>query len=334
MGKKELNQNAILTAMNKLKTPTGTHRLTEFLAAAGVTLSERTVRIYLNELEEAGLIESQGKRKRVITKLGLNELSASQTFQRVGWLSSKIDQMTFDMTFDLVTRTGMVVVNTSILNAADLDICMPYVLKVFECGYSMGDLVTILGPGESLGELTIPEGKIGFCSVCSITLNGVLLKHGVPTNSKFGGLVELRDNKPIRFAEMIHYDATTIDPLEVFIRAAMTDYVGAVSTGNGLIGASFREMPENSRELAVRLAERLEAIGLGGFMKIGWPGQPVLGIPVNQGCIGVVIIGGLNPIAVLVEKGYQFFSRALAGLLEYNRLFHYSELPEAVNAYL
>ena len=47
----------------------------------------------------------------------------------------------------------------------------------------------------------------------SITLNGVLLKHGIPTTSSFGGLLELREGRAIRFVEMIHYDGTSIDPL-------------------------------------------------------------------------------------------------------------------------
>ncbi len=175
---------------------------------------------------------------------------------------------------------------------------------------------------------------LGFCTVCSITLNGVLLKHGVPVTSRFGGLVELRQGRPTRFVEMIHYDGTTIDPLEVFIRSGMTNYCGAIKDGNGLIGASFREMPEKCRDVAVQLAERVSTVGLGGFMEIGWPGQPVLGFPVTPGRIGVVIVGGLNPVAVLEEQGHRVSSRALAGLLEYNRLIHFDELSQALQPYL
>lgn len=160
------------------------------------------------------------------------------------------------------------------------------------------------------------------------------MKHGVPTTSRFGGLLELRDGLPTRFVEMIHYDGTSIDPLEIFIRSGMTDYCGAVRDGNGLIGAGFREMPANSRDLAVQLADRVSAIGLGGFMEIGWPDQPVLEVPVTPGRIGVVMIGGLNPIAVLEERGHRVHSRALAGLLEYNRLIHFDEFPKTLAQYL
>ena len=123
----------------------------------------------------------------------------------------------------------------------------------------MGNRLALLAPGETLGHLTVPQDKLGFCTVCSITLNGVLLKHGVPTISRFGGLLELRDRQPTRCIEMIDYDGTSIDPLEVFIRSGMTNYMGAIRNGNGLIGASYREMPEDARDRVIQLGERLSA---------------------------------------------------------------------------
>lgn len=198
----------------------------------------------------------------------------------------------------------------------------------------MGNRLALLGPGETVGNLTVPQDRLGFCTVCSITINGVLLKHGIPTTSRFGGLLELRNGRPTRFVEMIHYDGTSIDPLEVFIRSGMTNYTGAIADGNGLIGASFREMPEDSRDLVVHLGDRLSTIGLGAFMEVGFSGQSVLGLPVDHGRIGSVIVGGLNPIAILEEMGNRVYSRALSGLLEYNQLISYEELPEALKAYL
>ena len=333
MDKKERNRAAILGALHKIGAPANSVSLMQFLSAAGQNLSERTVRLYLAELDAEGLTMPRGKR-RMITEKGINELRAVHAFNRVGYLSAKIDQMAYSMTFDMVTRTGLVVVNMSLVDPRHLDACKSDVCKVFARKYAMGSLLALLPPGETLGEWTVPADKLGFCTVCSITLNGVLMKHGVPTTSRFGGLLELRDGRPTRFVEMIHYDGTSIDPLEVFIRSGMTDYLGAIKDGNGLIGAGFREMPENSRDLTVRLAESVSAIGLGGFMVIGWPDQPVLGLPVSPGRIGVVMIGGLNPISILEEHGYRVFSRALAGLLDYNRLFHFEELPKVLGKYL
>ena len=317
---------AILNVFNGSGDAQTSAQITEALVKQGHDLSERTVRLYLKELDEAGWTKNLGRRGRIITEEGRAKLGTFQTFSRMGLLSAKIDQMTYDMTFDLALRTGAVVVNTTLVMPEQLRSCIDKVCRVFEAGYAMGNLVGLLGPGERIGDIVVPEDRVAFCPVCSITLNGVLLKHGVPTRSRFGGLMGLKDGKPMGFLEMIDYDGTTIDPLEVFIRSAMTNYLGAIESGNGLIGASFREVPAGSRALVVDLAEKAAAVGLGGFMAIGQPGQSLFNIPVSEGRVGAVVIGGLNPVAVLEEMGYRVFSRALSGLLDFNRLFHYEEL--------
>lgn len=334
MDKKERQRLEILNVLGKANGPTTSIQIAHDLEVAGHYLSERTVRLYLSQLDAEGLTESKGRRGRLITEQGQAELRAAQLLQRVGYLSARIDQMTYAMNFDLATRTGKVVVNTSLVNPRQLASCMDQVCKVFSEGFAMGNRLAILAPGETVGGMTVPPDRLGFCTVCSITLNGVLLKHGVPTVSRFGGLLELRNKRPTRFVEIIHYDGTSIDPLEVFIRGGMTDYRGAIRDGNGMIGASFREMPQDSREQVLNLAERLSAVGLGAFLEVGLPGQSVLGLPVSHGRIGSIVIGGLNPIAILEEMGYRVYSRALGGLLEYSRLFGFEELPKVLKQYL
>ncbi len=325
---KEKRKLAILTALRESEEAVNSAGITRMLSNQGYEVSERTVRLDLLELDKTGLTRNLGRRGRRITEKGLEELDASQALERVGFLSAKIDQMTYWMNFDLATRTGTVVVNTSLVEAQQLTSCVDKVCRVFEKGYAMGSLLALLQPGERIGKLTVPEGMLGFCSVCSITLNGVLLKHGIPTRSRFGGLLELRNGRPRRFLEIITYDGTSIDPLEIFIRSAMTDYLGAIETGNGRIGASFREFPAESRQLTIDLAQKLDAIGLGGLVEVGLPGRDLFQIPVSQGRIGALVIGGLNPVAILEELGMRVISTALSGLLDFNRLFHYRELPD------
>lgn len=155
-----------------------------------------------------------------------------------------------------------------------------------------------------------------------------------PTHSSFGGLLELRNHKPTRFVEIIKYDGTSLDPLEIFIRGGMTDYAGAIKNGNGRIGVGFREVPADSRENVISLIETFKDVGLGGFLLVRWPGQPLLEIPVTEGRTGVVVIGGLNPVAILEETGIKRQSKALAGMVEYERLFHYKEMNDRIRAML
>ncbi|MGQ9503422.1 MAG: DUF128 domain-containing protein [Thermogutta sp.] len=332
--RKHRHRLEILKALRKAYRPLSSSAIAKLLASAGYMLSERSIRLYLTELSDEGLTVSHGHRGHTISEKGLAELRVSQTIQRVGYLSAYIDEMTYKMTFDLERRTGSVVVNTSVVNPQDLAASLSSVCQIFEKGFAMGTRLALLEPGERIGDLQIPQGKIGFCTICSITLNSVLLKHGIPTTSRFGGLLEMRDGKPFRFAEIIHYDGTSIDPLEVFIRGRMTNYRGAITTGNGLIGASFREIPEDARDIAQRLSDESAEIGLGSVMAIGLPAQPLLGIPVTPGRVGLLVMAGLNPIAILEEMGYPMYSRALSGLLDFSRLITLQELPAALERFL
>jgi repressor of nif and glnA expression len=334
MTKKNDKKIAILNALKSQNGPASSLKITQMLSLGGLDFSERTVRFHLKELDEAGLTVSYGRKGREITEIGLAELQSSQIIQRPGYLSAKIDRMIYGMNFDLPLRSGTVVVNTSIIDPHQLASCVDKICTVFSKGFGMGNLLSLLGPDETIGEITVPKGKVAFCTVCSITINGILLKHGIPMTSRFGGLLKLKDGKAFRFVEMIHYDGTSIDPLEVFIRSGMTDYHGAIKDGNGMIGASFREVPGESRGRLININQRLQEVGFGAIMEIGLPGQPLLEIPVSHGRVGVVVSGGLNPIAILEERNNRTFSRALSGLLEYDRLFHSKEFPSNLQKYL
>ena len=119
--------------------------------------------------------------------------------------------------------------------------------------------------------MVVPEGSVGIGTVCSITVNGVLVAHGIPTNSRFGGLLELRDHKAVRFAEFINYDGTTIDPLEVFIRSRMTDYLGATRTATGSSGRAFAKCRPTAAITSRRSGRRWSRSAWGGC---SWWGGP------------------------------------------------------------
>jgi repressor of nif and glnA expression len=308
MDKKRKKQLSILGILKLSGGPLSSTRIASELAMLGQDASERTVRLYLKEMDAEGLTVNEG------------------------FLSAKIDRMTYGMDFDLAKCSGTVVVNITLVPLRELVPRLDMICKVYEQGYAMGHLITLFEPGERVGRTSVSEGMVGIGTVCSVTLNGVLLKYGIPTHSLFGGLLEIEDRKPKRFLEVISYDGSSIDPLEVFIRSGMTDYVGAVTTGNGRIGAGFREFPDESRALIEDLADKLSRVGLGGFMMIGRSGQPVLEMPVSEGSVGAIVIGGLNPVSILEETGVRVYSRAMAGLVDYSKLFRYEDLPRRVGA--
>jgi repressor of nif and glnA expression len=329
MDKRKKKRLAILDVLSASERPIGSSKITDTLTAQGLEISERTVRLYLQELDTQGLTENFGRRGRRITESGRREADDARVLERIGFLTGKIDTMAYRMNFDPETSSGQVVLNLSLVRPSDItNERRKLISKVFAKGYAMGKMMALFEPGEIFCGTTVPDDMVGIGTVCSITLNGVLLQHSVPTVSRFGGLLELVKGHPTRFVELINYDGTSIDPLEIFIRSGMADYVGAVTTGNGRIGASFREYPAESIETIRAIAARLEAIGLGSLLCLGHPGQALYGIPVGPQRAGAVIIGGLNPMSIFEETGLRIYSRALSGLADFNRLFHYSEFRE------
>jgi len=324
----------ILNVLKDAGRPLGSAHIMDELRYAGQSMSERAIRMYLKDLDDEGLTSKIGRKGRIISEAGLREIESSRIIERVGFLSAKIDQITYRMSFDLKDQSGTVIANISIVKPEQVKDNLDSIYQVYENGFAMGEMITLFGTGENIGTITVPEGMVGIGTVCSITLNGVLLKAGIPMLSRFGGLLEVRDFKPSRFTEIIMYDGTSLDPLEIFIKSGMTDNSGAISTGKGRIGAGFREFPSDCLEKVYEVDSKLKKTGLGGFTLIGRPSQPLLDIPVSGGRIGSVVIGGLNPIAVLEEKGIRIHSRALAGIIDYERLFHYTALGTYLKPYL
>ena len=80
------------------------------------------------------------------------------------------------------------------------------------------------------------------------------------------------------------------------------------------------------RDRVVELSRLFKKAGLGNIIAIGWPGQPLLGIPVREGRVGFIIACGLNPIAALIESGYQISHRLQHVLADFQELFHFEEL--------
>ncbi|MCK5201209.1 MAG: DUF128 domain-containing protein, partial [Spirochaetales bacterium] len=257
-----------------------------------------------------------------------SEVSRARVVDKVGLINSKIDYFSYKMNFDLTKKTGTVVINISFIPLKDMIAAIDLLLPAFESGFSMGNLIGLYLPGDVAGSDVVPDGYIGIGTVCSFTLNGVLAGKGIPVRSVFGGLLEIEKGKPSRFIEIIKYDGTSIDPLEVFIKSGMTNETGAANVGDGRIGANFLEVPGAARDEVVAIGNAMKKAGLGTFLTLGWPGHSVLQIPINWGRMGGIVIGGLNPIAVLEESGIKIISKAVSGLVEYESLFPVSEIAD------
>jgi repressor of nif and glnA expression len=190
------------------------------------------------------------------------------------------------------------------------------VVPIFQSQLSLGNKVAVARAGETMGSFQVPLGSCVLATICSITVNGILLSRGIPVTSRFGGLLEIRDRRPVRFVDAIEYRGTTVDPLEVFMGAGMTRVATCARTGNGIIGASFREIPDGAVEPARHILGQLRERGIGGDLMMGEGSLPLLDIPVTAGRTGMIIVGGLNPLAALREAGIPMTLRSLSGLCD------------------
>ncbi len=134
----------------------------------------------------------------------------------------------------------------------------------------------------------------------------------------------MRGGEPARFVQLIEYRGTTMDPLEAYIRAGMTSVGDCAASRNGIVGASFREVPTVAVE-AVKRAAKARVLGSEGILAIGQPNQPLLDIPVAEGRTGMIVIGGMNPFAAMFEAGVPFELESLTGLEEWSRFQPFQE---------
>jgi len=239
---------------------------------------------------------------------------------------TKIELLAFRTDFNWKTRTGMVPVNVSFFPEEKLAKALNLMAPVFKAGICAGDRVAIARSGEKLGELLVPEGKVGLATVCSIVINGTLLKAGVPMDSRFGGILQIRNRQPLRFVELIHYAGSSLDPSEVFIRGKMTSVAQAARQGSGKILANFREVPAVCRPVVEEVVAGLKSAGLGELLLMGNTSTPVCEIPVQPNKIGMILIGGMNPVAAAEEGGISAENRAMSTLLPYEALIPFPDI--------
>jgi repressor of nif and glnA expression len=317
---------AILKVLSESTEPLGSIHIARELERHGIFLSERAVRYHLKITDERGYTQPMGHDGRMLTERGQEELKIALAPEQVGFIHEKLELLAFHTTFNPKTRIGQVPINTSIIDRADFGPAIEAMSESFRARLSVSDLVAIASEGEKLGSVVVPKGKIGLATVCSVTINGVLLKAGIPTESRFGGVLEVRDSSPRRFVAIINYAGTSLDPSEQYIRAGMTTVQGAARTGYGKILANFREIPAPSRSVAQEVLDSLKEAGIYGVYALGNTSEPLCQIAISLNRVGMVLLGGLNPVAAAVEAGIEIENIAESGMIEFNQLTSFWKL--------
>jgi len=317
---------AILRALADSEEPMGARAIASILHAEGIELSERTVRYHLRLMDERGLTKNLGEPGRLITDRGREEIEHAGVHEKLGFVISKIDTLAYRSTFDMVTKQGKIILNLSFIPEQRFDEALEMMRDVFRAGYCMSELVIVRRAGERVGEVQVPEGMVGFGTVCTVTINSVLLKRGIPVDSKYAGLLEIYRDQPLRFTHLISYAGTTVDPTEMFTVGRMTRVRDASLLGQGRILASFREVPAAAESDLKAVLQQYQSNGFRGVLAAGKPGQPLLEVPVGMDRIGLAVVAGLTPVAVLTESGIPVVNKAMSTLVEFSEMRPVTEL--------
>jgi len=145
-------------------------------------------------------------------------------------------------------------------------------------------------------------------------------------DSRFGGILQFKNYKPLRFGELIQYSGSSLDPSEIYITSRMTSVSRVVREGQGRILANFREIPAICQPLAEKVIGGLKEANLGGVLMMGEVSKPLCEIPVELNKVGMVLTGGLNPVAAAVESGIEVDNHAMSTVMEYQRLIEFKEV--------
>ena len=309
MSESEYRMIEILRVLANRDQPTGSKVIADELKEKGFNLGERAVRYHMQILDEKGYTEKKSYSGRVITDLGREKLEKGLIYDQVDFIYSKFEEMIYLTDFTYMTQEGNVVVNTStIYNEESIEIMK----EIYKSGLSVSPYVNI-NEDKTTGEIEVT-------TICGTTIDGVLLKEGIPTQPQYGGLLKIEINQPVKFTEIISYKKTSVTPLDAFANSSLTSVLDVITKGNGLIPANFRLIPGVAREKTIEIVKDTTDIGIGGVIGISKEGEDLLGLPVPDGMVGMAIIGGITPFCAVKEMGGDIDLKIAEKLQDFNSL--------------
>ena len=228
---------------------------------------------------------------------------------KISFLLSKSWNLIQQVSFDVEKRKGKIISNVSYLKRDDLD----RALKIMEETYNSNP--KFINPYYKIINHPTDDDKIGIATICSLSIDGILINNGIKSNPRYGGLLELTE--PPLFIELISYNGSTVDPHKIFIAKDMTSI--SQKTGPNKILASFKEIPYIARDYAVELLDILNKNGF-SIYKIGKPREVTYNAKADNYNFGVVAGSGLNSIAAVREQSIDIHVKAIEKLIEFEKM--------------
>lgn len=258
--------------------PIGSIQLFELMQLHGYDIKDRTIRLLLSELDDLGLTEKVPGRGRRLTAKGQSELEKGDVNSRLEQLRARIATLTSHVSYDPIDDSGILVASGAFLSEANVDAALELVDRLEELP---------LGPVPvSLEESADSEpGDFRLVTSSSITLDGVLLAHGVNASISNSGVLEYEPIEPDseetfaagcggqirRYVDVINGEGSSIDVISLLIEAGRTDITAVIESEEcGLLVGDSREFPINRYEEARDLSVATQR-SLGGVLDFRRP---------------------------------------------------------------
>lgn len=225
---------------------------------------------------------------------------------KIPFLLSKSWNLIQQVDFDVEKRKGDIIANVSYISKDELNDALDIMKETYD------NNPKYINPYYKLMNHPSDNEKIGIATICSLSIDGILIKNGIMSTPKYGGLLELAE--PPLFIDLISYNGTTVDPHKIFLSKNMTSITRDV--GPNKILASVKEIPYISRDHAIRLLEILNNIGF-SIYKIGKPRELVYNSKVDNYNFGVITGGGLNSIGAIKENDIAIEVKAIEKLIPF-----------------
>ncbi|MBO8181386.1 MAG: DUF128 domain-containing protein [Archaeoglobus sp.] len=308
----------ILRVLANSDMPLGAKTIAEKLEERAITVKKDTIQYYLRVLDQAGLTRKVGLAGRVISSKGIEELRKGMLKERIGSFIERREEYAYQSNLNVKAKKGLVSLNLGIIDESDLDRSLKLIEECLEAGLVISPLMKIYK--QSTNHIKLPEDKIGIGLVSTSVIDAALINSKINTSPTFAGVVQYMEFKPVRFTHVISYIGSSLDPIDLFIKSGLCSIKNAVRRGHGVVPADVREIPAVARKKAVEVLEMLEKARINGVLHLGEANEDVLGVPVNNYRVGVVVIAGSTALAYLKESGIDVEIKILAGFERFENL--------------
>lgn len=243
------------------------------------------------------------------TKTILKRPNNKTNYEQIPFLLSKSWNLIQKVDYNYKTKKGNIIANISYIDKEDIDDALDIMEKTYN------DYPNYINPYYKIVKNEDNSDKVGIATVCSLSVDGILIKNGIMSLPKYGGLLEI--GNPSLFTELISYGGSSIDPHKIYISKNLTS-ITQKDTPQKIL-ASIKEVPLIAREDAEVILNKLNGEVL-SIYKIGKPREVVYNAKVNNYNFGVVAGSGLNSIAAILEEGINIEVKALEGLMPLNEM--------------